>query len=912
MNLINQGVKLEESPGKSQPATPIPQLGDTLRNDIPENHKLQNLGDDTRVIVGSENRENFSFLMQRNPWFEKFRLLSLSDSRSNWRQLAARIESFCEGAQHLQSGSGFHRSQNSQSDGLRGREPKGWVSDRKRVPGILDTPRKYPELMSGRKLSHILRETDYNSPGHEALFDPSGASKSFPEDPNSLRVPPSRRVNYIDQSPKPHLKLDQSHCSAMPFTFAINLPFYALTTDNTPDTRTLLQRPLRHRCDLDFLSVSHSGPTRHLHDGPQVPAHPFLVETVFSLVITGKNDKYWSAFCFNEETFEERLRPRLVQSEDMEWIADPITLEPEKSLPTSPLTYGLQALAAILRRMNKDQHRIHQSFQRNITQYVCRNWPTEAKVLPGFFSAPESRHLFRGLQNDVPPPESLTWKKSCRTLKRVIYRNSTTMKKLDEFVAKDIAVGRDGIPTGHMFRSLQSDNRAIGPVLRIRQSQTELHEINENLLRLTALYEELSVSLDNIHVSFVRPWVSVLADSCKRSMETVAGCKLSWWPLEDPEYVLKSGYTRVYSTPSPHRRIYDDIPTSFAEVLFPKLAEARASSTRCVGMGSTYEAVFLQKMTLMRLLLVGFGSSLTTQTTDPGAPTSQDNTGDGATLTPRGSIQRPSESDTTPQPTSRDCYTQQNRPLQARDAVAGHVMNGRNPVLFLSADTARNESIAQTITPGDNDRTTCQNLRSAYEGLSNRWWCRKRATGIKFYRVYSTPSSKASWGIADLGQFDSFLFKGSLDRHFIDIHKDRERYPDASDPEYRYSPRPWPFEVPYPSRELWHYFMHPEDCGTSTEMNQMLPIRVSDAIPHRIRAFGIHIEERYSVLTIFLPAFLMILLTFLATLWFIPAWLKNHPHDLQNATVPITLTFTVIGCFIQLLVSLLLFRWTST
>ncbi|KAI9732723.1 MAG: hypothetical protein M1818_007457 [Claussenomyces sp. TS43310] len=60
----------------------------------------------------------------------------------------------------------------------------------------------------------------------------------------------------------------------------------------------------------------------------------------------------------------------------------------------------------------------------------------------------------------------------------------------------------------------------------------------------------------------------------------------------------------------------------------------------------------------------------------------------------------------------------------------------------------------------------------------------------------------------------------TLGFHYADIHQDKERYPEVGDPEfedYRYMPRPWPSETPYPSHEVWHYFMHPEDCGTSMD-----------------------------------------------------------------------------------------------
>lgn len=105
--------------------------------------------------------------------------------------------------------------------------------------------------------------------------------------------------------------------------------------------------------------------------------------------------------------------------------------------------------------------------------------------------------------------------------------------------------------------------------------------------------------------------------------------------------------------------------------------------------------------------------------------------------------------------------------------------------------------------------------------------------------------------------------------------------------------------------------MHPEDCGTSTEFQEMLPTRSKGPIVSGSRAFGVHIEERYSALAIFIPAAFMFLLTLVPTLCFIPSWLKEHPDDLQNATVPIMVAFTVAGGFIQLVVSLLIFRWTN-
>lgn len=149
-----------------------------------------------------------------------------------------------------------------------------------------------------------------------------------------------------------------------------------------------------------------------------------------------------------------------------------------------------------------------------------------------------------------------------------------------------------------------------------------------------------------------------------------------------------------------------------------------------------------------------------------------------------------------------------------------------------------------------------------------------------------------------LVQFHGFLFKERQDCHHIHLHRDKERYPEATDPvyaEYHYRPRPWPTFIPYPNNEAWHYFKHPVDCGTSTELNKELPVLV---------------KERYSALVIFVVASFVCLITPVATLWFIPCWLEEYLGDLQNATTPIVIAFAVVNIFISLATSLLIFRLT--
>ena len=71
-----------------------------------------------------------------------------------------------------------------------------------------------------------------------------------------------------------------------------------------------------------------------------------------------------------------------------------------------------------------------------------------------------------------------------------------------------------------------------------------------------------------------------------------------------------------------------------------------------------------------------------------------------------------------------------------------------------------------------------------------------------------------------------------------------------------------------------------------------------------------HIEQRYSVLIIAISASITFLVTIAATLWFVFWWLEQHPDDLQNATVPISLAMATITSFVSTAVCLILFRWS--
>lgn len=54
--------------------------------------------------------------------------------------------------------------------------------------------------------------------------------------------------------------------------------------------------------------------------------------------------------------------------------------------------------------------------------------------------------------------------------------------------------------------------------------------------------------LPKYHVSMAFPLADAIGDALKECVEHLAGTKLSWWPMNDPEEPLAAEHVRVYST----------------------------------------------------------------------------------------------------------------------------------------------------------------------------------------------------------------------------------------------------------------------------------------------------------------------------------------------------------------------------
>lgn len=410
-----------------------------------------------------------------------------------------------------------------------------------------------------------------------------------------------------------------------------------------------------------------------------------------------------------------------------------------------------------------------------------------------------------------------------------------------------------------------------------------------------------SIRLGNLDyaVRFARGLPLTVWDSTKRRVELIAGRPLSWWPLSNPEDELRADHTRVYSTPSKTfpGQFYDDIPKSLAVRIFPKLLGPVVSERGWRYAMSSHKAVFLRNTTLMHVLQDWRSASRRGQ--------QQQKAGEQINLSS--------------QPAKNDSQSSPNQHTPAQDGVERKEedrasQQSEESIVFMSADMRPNESIACAVDLGANDKTTFQNLQLAHRKFPSWGW--KRATGIRFYRVKCPLTSvRTERRLIVAIQFRSFHFKESLKRHHVDIDKDRERYPMKDESEYhsyKYEPSPWQDGTPCPclSGEAWYFLQHPDECGTSRLLNDTLPVRRHGTTGSRFTAWGLYIEQRHSVLAIFIPTLAMIVATLSATLWFVKPWLEDHPGDLQNATVPVIVAVTTLSMLLQLLTSLLVFRWS--
>ncbi|KAJ3471908.1 hypothetical protein MRS44_002007 [Fusarium solani] len=312
-------------------------------------------GHKAKLLGPGEDRAILDTLREHMPGFSEVRIFMSTDPKSpDWEHTVSRVERFCEGASFALDRSVPDDAENSRFKDIQ--EPRAWVSDQKWAPeGLQPQKRVHGGPLDCIELHNVLQRKclrddalgdKIGPPRRIYINNPSGASVLA-----LIRAIPASQVeglrklltDYITSRPAPMLRLQVSSRLGGCFNISFTIPYYGIGTKDLQDARNISNgnSRLRPRYDLDFLHLKNyeSGGSRN---EASFFSDQVLHEAIYSLTVTGKSDKYWTATCLDDDFFLEE--PRLpTQEEDY----DPIIRE--KIMPTttpSPRSYALASLLA--------------------------------------------------------------------------------------------------------------------------------------------------------------------------------------------------------------------------------------------------------------------------------------------------------------------------------------------------------------------------------------------------------------------------------------------------------------------------------------------------------------------------------------------------------------------------------------
>ncbi|KAI3574146.1 hypothetical protein IWW34DRAFT_836885 [Fusarium oxysporum f. sp. albedinis] len=204
-----------------------------------------------------------------------------------------------------------------------------------------DSPEKFPVALDGSPASHV-----------------SGFRKLL--------------AGYLDPNPIVDLSLsDANWWGAANFVISFNLPLFAIGTQDNQDSRTLSGKYLRGRYDLDFLYLRDETATADQQVNTSFHERAVLHEAVYSHVITGRSELYWTAVCLGDGFFEEE--PRLAKEEIVEASEDPIIIQAElkaTGATRSPRAYALTYLEKELEKIIECHGNVQDWFSKSLDRYL--------------------------------------------------------------------------------------------------------------------------------------------------------------------------------------------------------------------------------------------------------------------------------------------------------------------------------------------------------------------------------------------------------------------------------------------------------------------------------------------------------------------------------------------------------------
>ncbi|RSL64956.1 hypothetical protein CEP54_004427 [Fusarium duplospermum] len=402
---------------------------------------------------------------------------------ARWSRRVSRIERFCEGGGFVLRDAIVGDPERSEFPGTQ--EPEAWVSDRNWVEEnfVGDRP-NYPRILDNKTLHLVLLKKrfpedsqgdDVGPPRRIYIKNPNGASVVA-----MIRTTPVSQVEgfrhlfaeYITATPGPKFMLRMSPWWGGCFVISFNIPYYGISTQELQDSRTVSTggEPLRNRYDLGFLHLK----DHETSDDERSPFHDHAIlhEAVYSLTVTGKSDKYWTAACLDDHFFDEESNLESDEETlELDGKSDPIihqaVLEAQGDLTKSPRSYAIAALKIALDKIVEHHANILEWFK-------------------------DSFSLHTSDAQDISTEEVNTWlEKFPKTLSHVTYSTSNLVAKLEYFLKDDVIFGPDGLPRGVLWQSLQYDPNALQSLLEIQYHRSQLRDIAGDLRQLALACEEV-------------------------------------------------------------------------------------------------------------------------------------------------------------------------------------------------------------------------------------------------------------------------------------------------------------------------------------------------------------------------------------------------------------------------------------
>jgi hypothetical protein len=147
------------------------------------------------------------------------------------------------------------------------------------------------------------------------------------------------------------------------------LPFFAISTTERQDHRKCgANKNLRASYSLEFLHLEESASGEESQENATSSDSLILQEGVFSLMVTGQSDDYWTAVCLDDDFFDED--PRLCDDETP--AVDPIIQIPPPNTRNfwSPRAYALLALVLQLEKIIEYHEDVQYHLKISLDRYV--------------------------------------------------------------------------------------------------------------------------------------------------------------------------------------------------------------------------------------------------------------------------------------------------------------------------------------------------------------------------------------------------------------------------------------------------------------------------------------------------------------------------------------------------------------